>query len=303
MVKLRNVDLNLLVILDALLDEAHVGRAAARLGLSQPAASNALARARNLFDDPLLVRASAKGLQRTPRANLIREPLRLALADLSIIVEANPPPVAELQGAVRLVVSDIPAIALGARITRELARLAPGIDLIFHPWHVGDEVQRLTRGEIDLAVAVAPASGVSFRSEWLGEIPYSVLMRREHPSASDETLDIDRWLASPHVVVSGHGGKRGSVDSALGKIGRERRVAIVVPTLLMALELLCETDLMATFPKAAMTSTIGMRLTTRPPPVALEPVSLYLVSHHRSTDDPAVKLVADLVHRFAQELF
>ena len=107
-VKLRNVDLNLLVILDALLDEAHVGRAAERLGLSQPAASNALARARMLFDDPLLVRVPPHGLRRTPRADAIHEPLRVTLAALAGIVTAAPPVLADLRGAVRLVASDIP---------------------------------------------------------------------------------------------------------------------------------------------------------------------------------------------------
>ena len=114
MVKLRNVDLNLLVILDALLDEAHVGRAADRLGLSQPAASNALARARALFDDPLLVRSTPKDLRRTPRADAMREPLRAALAELLVIVAADPPDAADLRGAVRLLASDVPAAALGA---------------------------------------------------------------------------------------------------------------------------------------------------------------------------------------------
>jgi len=294
-INLRSIDLNLLVTVDALLDEAHVGRAAERLGLSQPAASNALARARSLFGDPLLVRAPPNGLRRTSRAEAMREPLRVALADLTEIVSAGPPDLANFRGAVRLVASDVTAAALGAALAAELVKRAPGIDLIFHPWHAGDEIQRLERGEVDLVVTVASAANASLRAELLGTYPYAIVMRRDHPAAATQTLDLDCWLAFPHIVVSGRGDRQGSVDEALARIGRHRRVAVVAPTFLHALELLGDTDLLAAFPAGVMGSTAAARLTSRSVPLTLMPVSLYLVRHHRTDMDPAVKLVAELV--------
>jgi DNA-binding transcriptional LysR family regulator len=119
----------------------------------------------------------------------MRERLRAALA--------------ELRGAARLVASDVPAAALGAALTAELAKRAPGADLIFHPWHARDEVARPERGEVDLAVLVASGAGKSRRSEPLGTYPYAVVMRRDHPAAAAGTFDLDCRLAFPNVVVSG----------------------------------------------------------------------------------------------------
>ena len=91
------------------------------------------------------------------------------------------------------------------------------------------------------------------------------------------------------------GNPRGSVDAALARIGHRRRVATVAPTFLHALDSLCGTDLLGTFPAAVMASCAGALLTPRAVPVPIEPVTLHLVRHRRTDLDPAVMLVAELV--------
>lgn len=85
MVNLAAVDMNLLVMLEALLDEAHVRRAGERVGLSQPAASHALARLRDLFGDPLLVRIGT-AMVRSPKAEALRKPLAEFVASAKAVL-------------------------------------------------------------------------------------------------------------------------------------------------------------------------------------------------------------------------
>ncbi|EFG2587166.1 LysR family transcriptional regulator, partial [Escherichia coli] len=119
MTHLRTVDLNLLVILDALLEERSVTRAGRRLGMSQPAVSRALTRLRGLFSDPLLVE-SRSGYLLTPRARDIRPDLQAMLAGVDAMLEASPYDPSTASGTFRLFVTDLHAAAL---IPRLLVRL------------------------------------------------------------------------------------------------------------------------------------------------------------------------------------
>ena len=153
---LRSVDLNLLVILDALLEEAHVSRAADRLALSQPAVSAALQRCRNLFRDELLERG--RGTMRpTPRAEALRAPLKSVLAEVLRLVDPAPVPLVELREVLRFSMADYPALLVIGPLQQALQRTAPGIDLIIKPWHGSQAAQAaLLEGSTDLAISVFP---------------------------------------------------------------------------------------------------------------------------------------------------
>lgn len=289
---LRNVDLNLLTILDALLEEAHVSRAAKRLNLSQPATSNALARARALFKDELLVRGTG-GLKLTAKAKQLRGPLRQSLGSMEALIAADPPALENIRQTVRLVLSDFPAAFVAGNLLCALKDKAPGIDLVFHPWHAGDEIVRLRRAEIDMAITVQSPPGDDLRIHEFGMIDYQVIMRQGHPAAADFSLA--QWLQFPHLLVSGQGEPRGPIDAALARQGLSRRVGAVVPTFLLALRFLEESDLIAALPTQMLPQKIAGRFAIFDPPIPLDPFPLYLIRHRRSDDDLAVRFVADAI--------
>ncbi|UPA23211.1 LysR family transcriptional regulator [Shinella oryzae] len=291
---LRSIDLNLLVILDALLDEAHVSRAAARLNLSQPATSSALDRCRHLFGDPLLERGKG-GMRLTARAQALRDPLKNLLAGIAAVVDAPEEPLAEIRQTVRIITADHPGILIAGPLQRALARSAPGIDLVIQPWQSASAaLESLARGTGDIAISVFPAiDATAFHRETLLHEHYVVAMRRDHPAAADFTLE--RWLAYPHVLVSGRGDTRSGLDDQLAALGRSRRIGIVVPSFLMVPPLLEDSDLLAMMPAHTVPAGAADNLHIAAPPLPVEGFPLHIAWHRRRDTDRAVRHVADIV--------
>jgi len=290
---LRAVDLNLLVVLDALLDEAHVSRAAARVGLSQPAASSALERCRHLFGDRLLERAPG-GMRLTPKAESLKAPLRASLDAIGHLVDAQPPLLAEIRQTVRIAMADAPGGTIAPALYAELARTAPGLDLVMHPWRGAEAaLTAMARDEIDLAISVLPAPGASFRRRELLRENYVVAMRQDHPAA--RTFSLEAWLAHPHVLVSSSGETVGALDEALAERGLVRRVGMVVPSFLIVPDLLRSSDLIAMLPSRCVRSDEGLAMF--PPPIPIEGFPLHIGWHVRRDRDPAVRHVASAIER------
>lgn len=290
---LRGLDLNLLVVLDALLAEAHVSRAARRLGLSQPAASAALERLRQVFGDPLLERARG-GMRATPRAEALRAPLREALAAVAGVLGAAEPDLATLRRPVRLLLADAPALEVATALVARLAATAPGVTPVLLPWRgAQDALARLAAGEAELVASVLPPLGPEFRSRPLFEEEYCVAMRLHHPAV--EGFGLESWLAHPHLVVSGRGEGWTPLDAQLAALGRSRRVGAVVPSFLMAPPLLLRSDLVALLPGRCIPPGLAADLATFAPPIPVEGFALGLAWHVRREGDPLLRHVAALL--------
>jgi len=288
---LRTLDLNLLVVLDALLDEAHVTRAADRLCMSQSATSAALARCRSLFNDPLLERG--RGTMRlTPYAQTLRAPLKSLLGNVVELI--NPPsvPLDQIQQTLRITMADYPALFVIGPLMQTLQASAPGINLVIQAWAGADSAKTaLLNGSTDIAVSVFPHVEEELYCKTLLEEEYVVAMREQHPAAAN--FDIDGWLAYPHIVVSGKGENTTPVDAALAQRGFSRRVGLVLPNFQMVPPLLSRSDLMALLPSRVVPLTQGITALPLPVPVAGFP--LHIAWHQRRSQDIALQHVAEIL--------
>ncbi|MFD2263984.1 LysR substrate-binding domain-containing protein [Lacibacterium aquatile] len=297
---LRGIDLNLLVILDALLDEGHVTRAAMRLGLSQPATSSALDRCRHLFSDPLLERR-AGGMALTARAEALKVPLKRALAAAAQVLDLPEEDLATLRRTIRMIFTDHPAALIAANLHGCLKETAPGLDMVLMPWHGSDDaLDKLGRGDVEIIATISPTLGTDFRQIEVSFETYVVAMRADHTAA--QHFDLDRWLAYPHIVVSGRGAGPTEMDRLLAQTGRQRRVGMVVPSFLMVPSLLAASDMMALIPRRCLTGVAQAELAVLDPPIPVPGFPLYLATHARNDGDIAVRHVVQEIAAMLRQL-
>lgn len=288
------IDLNLLLVLQALFQEGSVTRAARRLGVGQPAASHSLTRLRALFGDPLFVRVGRQ-ITPTPRAEALREPLARLLAEVNQLVHKEPAfEPARTTRAFSLVCPDLLAPVL-RRLSAQLSAQAPHARLEVVLPRPDDE-RALEEGRVDLALRPLPEEAAGLVRRGLGKVRFAVVARRNHPLARSRKLTSEQWAAYPHVQVrTGHGGKS-IVGSELARTQFRRRIGLIVPTFLSALLVVAETDLLFTAPRELVRPLLDrFALTLLALPIALADVPVAAVWHERFHADPAQRFFRELV--------
>ncbi len=302
-VDLRKVDLNLLVALDALLDERNVTRAAQRLGMSQPAASRALGRLRAMFADAILVDGPG-GFVLSARADALRPSLKRMLAGIGELLEPIPFDPATAAGLVRLLMPDLQTAVIVPRLLMRVAIEAPSLDFqIAAPGANG--IEALEDDTADAMVGLVDDAPAGIRRRHLYDEQLVTLMRAKHPAATRK-LTLNRFLALEHIVVTVPGLGSAPVDEALARLGRTRRVKLRVPNFFAAVEIAARTDLVMTLPSSLARTAADMgRFVSRRPPVDLGSFAMSLAWHARHQDSPRhiwlrsaiVKAVADVIQR------
>jgi len=280
---LAALDLNLLSALEALVEEASVTRAAARIGLSQPATSHALKRLRALLGDPLLVRSGGR-MQRTRRADALREPLRDALARVRDLLASERFDPAESERTFRLRVADNACDLLLPPLLDRLRRAGPGIRIELRPLLAGDDAFA-TAQTIDVAVACVPAAFPGFYRQRLFRDRDVCAVRRGHPLAR-RLRGREPFLAAKHVAVAPLG-REDPVDVWLRGEGVRRGVVLTVPHYVQALHVAAASDLVAVIPERlvrAYASTLKLR--ALPLPLDAGTFDEYLLHPARTHADP-----------------
>lgn len=278
----RDVDLNLLRVFDAVLRGGGVTPAAGTLGLTQPAVSNALARLRKVFGDALFVRTAA-GMEATPFARELAEPVRQALALLESALAHGPGfDPASATRAFRFYMSDVGQVEFLPPLVERVQRAAPAVRLEAVGLDVDDIGAALAAGALDLAIGFLPGLGPPVRRRSLFRDPYVCLMRAGHPIAS---LSKKKFLEASHALVTYRGGHR-VIEEALERAGVARHIALRVPHFTVVPMVLERTDLILTLP-ARVASVFERRGTLKslPLPIAIPPAEVAVHWHERFEGD------------------
>lgn len=246
---LARIDLNLLVLFEAVLEERHVGRAAIRLNVSPSAVSHGLGRLRRLMNDPLFLR-QPKGVVPTERARLLAAPVADIL-DRTREVMANAESFDPAKSARRFVIGapDAASAVLLPPLLAEMRKHAPGIDLGVRNLVGQFEAALHDLDQRTLDVALLPLESVPARfvTRTLYNEDFVIARRADHPMGKKLTLQ--RYCAAAHVVVSVSGDPHGQVDHHLAKVGMTRRVVLTVSNFMQALAIVAESDLVAALPR------------------------------------------------------
>jgi DNA-binding transcriptional LysR family regulator len=287
-------DLGLLVSLDALLQEGSVTRAARRLGLSTPAMSHALARARERLADPILVR-SGRGMLLTPRALELKDQVHGAVSEARRVLEPVRPFVAsELSRTFVVHASDYVLTVIGAGVDKILRDEAPRACLRFVP-NTPDDLAALRDNASDLAVGIYGDMPQEMRARQLLADRFVCVVRRGH-SVLGGRFTLERMVNLPHIQVAPRGKPGGYLDDALRERGLTRTVARAVPYFLTALQLVSETEYVLVVSERIAKRFAGpLSLEVLEVPLKLRPYALSLVWHPRVDGDAG--------HRFLRDVF
>jgi DNA-binding transcriptional LysR family regulator len=242
----NSLDLNLLVALDALLKEANVSRAAMRIGLSQPAASHALQRLRDLIGDPLLVRTGAR-MELTPRALGLRAPLAQALDQVRALFVPDAFDAARSERQFRLMMPDLAVELLMPSLMEKIRRAAPNVRIDVVPWRSSAIFTAEFARTIDLVISIGNAFK-GFHRQLLYTDSDALAVRRGH-NIGAKLKRRDAFLDARHVAVIIRGQNEDLIDGWLRSKGIERKIALVVPGYLEALHVAARTDLVAFVPR------------------------------------------------------
>jgi DNA-binding transcriptional LysR family regulator len=244
--RLAALDLNLLVVFDAIMRDRSVTRAGQRLGLSQPAMSHALTRLRHMLKDELFVR-SPNGMVPTPRAEELATPIRIALDGLQQSLEPVQFDPSKATATFRIAVDNYAALVLVAPIAAQVAKIAPGVTLDFRPSGTLNVLERLDRSELHLAIGPSGVQGERFSRKRLLQDQFVVVHRKGHPAAKAQEFSTEKLATLPQLEVSSAKFGAEFVDGGTGRSKPTLRPAMRAP-FLSAAQILATSDLVSVLP-------------------------------------------------------
>lgn len=290
----RGIDLNQLVLFEALVRERHVSRAAERVGLSQPAMSQALARLRVLFNDPILERQGAHMVPTPTALRLLPRVSEILTQSMTLVTGEQPFVPADCERTFRLGMTDYASACFLPDLLGALRKQAPAARILVLHFGRNQGAAAVLDGEVDLAM------GNFLQQDHLGLHPLSVekyvcAVAQDHPFAGDR-MTLDEYLSYPHLLVASSGEASGIVDFELALRGRKRNIACTVPHFLVAPMLLTRTTMILTLMERLLRQNeekYGLRLLEAP--ITIPEYRSYLAWDPGRESDKAVRWVRSLI--------
>ena len=279
---LAGIDLNLLVVFDALMTEQHLTRAAQKIGLSQPATSNALSRLRSLFNDDLFIKTS-KGMTPTPRAIELAASIHQSLLQVQTAIYSEPEFIPQKSDRVfRLGMDDYSELVFLPKLLAQMQILAPKVKIQVRSTNWMRSPKLLDADEIDLAVGHCPQFQPWHTKQLLYE-EYFVCVASAKRFKNRKAIAIDEYVAATHLLVSPKEDMVGLVDEALAQQNLSRNVAMSVPNFLIVPFILVNTNFIATLPAHLVTTFVEVwQLYACPLPFQMNGFSVDLLWHNKN---------------------
>jgi len=297
---LRDLDLNLLVVFNQLLLDRSASIAAEKLGLTQPAVSNALKRLRAALQDDLFLRTS-RGMEPTPYALHLSEPVIYALNALQTAFNTRDSfdPLSSTR-TFQIAMTDIGELYFMPPLMAALAKEAPGVRISTVRPHTGNLRDDMASGTVDVALGLLPNLQAGFFQRRLFRHPYVCVFREDHPVAK-APLTLKQFCELDHVGVLAANTGHGEIDGLLERAGIQRHLKLMLPHFIAVGHVLQTTDLIATLPERfAERCRVPFGLVTSPHPVKLPDIAINLFWHAKFNRDPAnIWLRQRLVELFA----
>lgn len=286
--QLSRIDLNLFTVFEAIYREGGITPASKRLHLSQPAVSHALARLRELLNDPLFERRGNEMVP-TPLARALAATVTSSLGNLEQMLQrAGRFDPASSQRCFTVAARESHELSFLPGMVGRINQQAPNIEVAVVRIERRDLEEDLQSGEIDVALDVALPLSRDVRRESIGSEPMMVLARGDHPAIRGE-LDLETYLAMEHVLITGRRRGGGYEDIALGRLGMSRRIRVRCQQHAAAGEIVSKSDLLATMARsqALHTAQAHAKYQVLPFPADIPPLETYLYWHANVDEDPA----------------
>lgn len=303
---MKHLDVQMLACLEALVAEAHVSRAANRMGMGQPAMSEMLARLREIFGDPLLVR-TRQGMTPTPRALHAAQKAREALGAIDQAISGRER--FEAGSAVidfRIVVLNSLAFSLLPRLVRRLQTDAPGVRVQIQPADVRRTRELLENNECDMVVGYPPSVSSGLHATALFRLHLCCIVRKGHPAIRGK-LTLQQFAEYPHVVLGAGPLPVSTIELTVERALRKKRVTrqtgVRVPDLLISPAVVAETDMIATIPERVargFADSLGLQILK--PPFVLEDPSILMIWHERTHRDAGHKWLRQTIRELVKQV-